>query len=362
MSTLQVCSLAGFAMRGYNQHMKRKPLFKRSSRRRKLRIPHEPESFRLYNKPERDGAPGQNEANNAPDGAPELESFKIYRARPARPMRHKLHFTLVGDAGRLLRIIILCALALVLTVTLAVTLKREPQLMSMPEITSLADAGVLKVGVRENIPGMSNNGAGLEVELALMLAERLLPEVEGGNAVQYVAVNSQTAGPHISDGEINVAAAMMRRGGIASLTYSIPYYSDPCRFVIRTGERVTASGITVGCLQKSAEENMLEAYITAHPNSEVTAREYAAYTDMLSALVRRDIDAVVMTDVYIDLYDSDYAITSTGLVLGTVDYAFACAADSPAIAELATMMIQELTENGELAALLDKYGLEGADG
>ncbi|MEG1548316.1 MAG: transporter substrate-binding domain-containing protein [Clostridia bacterium] len=273
------------------------------------------------------------------------------------PGRHKLHITLVGDEGRLWRRILGGAAAFVLLVVLILSMRKEPQLMNMPEISTIKEEGILKVGVLDGVVGMSNNGAGLEVEIALKLGERMLPGTADGDAVKYIPVTSKIAAAKLSDGTVNVVAAMMKKDALPQFVYSEPYYSDTCRFVIKMDERIAVSGITVGCLQKSPELALLNSYIEAKPQSNINKKLYAAYDDMLSALTRGDVDAVVMTDVRLNMYDSAYNIIGAALELGKVDYAFACAKDSPAIAEIANMVLDEMRENGELDAMLVKYGL-----
>lgn len=286
------------------------------------------------------------------------------------PARHK-RITLVGDEGMLWRAILIGAGVLALIIVLIVVSRPEPQLKSSLEIQSVEDRGVLRVGVREDIPKLSDDGEGLEVALAKLLAERMLPQLTGENAVKLVTVTSATAGARLDDASIDAALALLEKDASPKYLYSDAYYQEPARFLMPEGmESNPVYNITVGCIQASpwmsssaddkllsAGQKLLTAYIEAHPSDGIVIKTFASYDDLLTALQNGTIGAAVMTDLYIQKYSESYLFSVSPVELGNVEYAMAVSTDSPAFIQLFNLMLSEMKEDGSLGALYREYGL-----
>lgn len=259
----------------------------------------------------------------------------------------------------------------VLLLILVVASRPEPQLMSSAEIQNVEERGVLRVGVRDEVPGFSDHGEGLEAALARALAARMLPGVPGEAAAKLVSVTSFTAGARLDDATIDVALALLEKDASTKYLYSDAYYSEPARFLMPEGkENEPIHNLTVGCIQAapwmgsssgdklpSAGQKLLTAYVTAHPGDGVEIKAFASYDDMLTALQSGSIGAAVMTDIYIAKYRESYMFSVSPAALGSVSYAMACTTDSPAYVQLFNLMLAEMRENGSLAALYEQYGL-----
>ena len=295
-----------------------------------------------------------------------------------RGTRHS-GLTLRGERGRVLRIVLFVALGIGAVVALFALLKPEKQLKTSAEILRIREKGILTVGIREDIPGFSDDGTGLEIELAELFAEFLLPE-NGEKPVKLVTVSAQTAETKLSDGSIDAAIALMQKGASSKFAYSYPYYTDSCRVVLRSGGAKKAlDDMLIGYVQNTSAAKVLNRYIDAHetkvqrslidklrgiekelPEGAVTfdKKAFASYPDMLSALVNGRIDCAVLPGVYAQLYSSDYDLEPS-VSLGSISYAIAASSDEPAIAQLADVFIYELRESGRLDELLKKYSLGG---
>ncbi|HWS28522.1 MAG TPA: transporter substrate-binding domain-containing protein [Clostridia bacterium] len=286
------------------------------------------------------------------------------------PARHK-HITLVGDEGRLWRTVLIGAGVLALIIVLIVVSQPEPQLMSSLEIQSVEDRGILRVGVREGIPKLSDDGEGLEIALAKLLAGRMLPHLSGENAVKLVTVTSATAGARLDDASIDAALALLEKDASPKYLYSDAYYQEPARFLLPDGKASDpVYNVTVGCIQASpwmssssddkllsAGQKLLAAYIAAHPSDGIVVKTFASYDDLLTALQNGTVGAAVMTDLYIQKYSESYSFSVSPTELGNVEYAMAASTDSPAFIELFNLMLSEMKEDGSLAALYREYGL-----
>ena len=296
-----------------------------------------------------------------------------------RRKRNYSGVTLRGEEGKTLRIVLICAAALIITLVTIFLNRPKDQLMSTAEMRRITDRGVLVVGVRNDIPGFALDGEGLEIELARSFADYLLPETETGAAAKLVVVSGQTAATKLSDGSIDVAIALMQKGASSKYSYSYPYYTDRC--VVVTAPETEAKPLNemlLGYVQNTAGANVLTSYIDEHetkvqrsfidrlrgrtpelPEDAVVFNKqaFASYPDLLDALKNGVIDGAVLTGVYLERYGADYELKVHPTELGTVEYAITASADEPAIARLADVFIYELERSGKLDAMLDKYGL-----
>ena len=178
--------------------------------------------------------------------------------------------------------------------------------MNTAEMKRIVDRGVLVVGVRDDTPGFSLNGEGLEIELAERFAVYLLPNTEAGSAAKLVTVSGQTAATKLQDGTIDIAIAMMQKGASSKYSYSYAYFTDTCIVAVRAGnESKPLEEMMIGCVQNTAGANVLKNYIDEHetkvrrtlldrirgvtpelPANAVTytKQNFASYPDMLIAL------------------------------------------------------------------------------
>lgn len=288
--------------------------------------------------------------------------------------------TLRGERGKPLRILLFCALGIAAVIALFTLLKPEKQLKATVEMKRITDRGILTVGIRNDVPGFSMDGEGLEVELAELFAEYLLPE-SGEKPVKFVTITAQTAETKLSDGSIDAAIALMQKDGSGKFAYSYPYYTDSCRVIQRRDAPDKGlDEMLIGYVQNTSASSVLNKYIDAHetkverslidrirgvekalPDDAVTfdKKPFASYPDMLVALENGRIDCAVLPGVYAELYLGSYDYEITRESLGSISYAIASSADEPAIAQLADVFIYELRESGRLDELIKKYALGG---
>lgn len=301
------------------------------------------------------------------------------RAKRRRQNSRILGITLKGREGKPYRIALYCAAAAAALLAAILFLRPKNQLMNTAEMKRIVDRGVLVVGVRDDTPGFSLNGEGLEIELAERFAVYLLPNTEAGSAAKLVTVSGQTAATKLQDGTIDIAIAMMQKGASSKYSYSYAYFTDTCIVAVRAGnESKPLEEMMIGCVQNTAGANVLKNYIDEHetkvrrtlldrirgvtpelPANAVTytKQNFASYPDMLIALSEGRIDGAVLTGVYAKRYGGEFTFSVHKTVLGKVEYAITASADEPAIAQLADVFLYELRKSGELDELLEKYGL-----
>lgn len=313
--------------------------------------------------------------------------YKIGRSRGISPrLKDKLKQlpSLKGREGRWLRRALIGVGVLILAVIAVKFFKPETQLMNTVEIQRIEQRGILKIGVRDDIPGFCQDGKGLEADLAVLLANRLLPDSD--EPLKLVECTSKTALTKLKDSTIDIAIAMQPSGQGSAYSYSYPYYSDPIRLVTLSQENVhkgldalkigyipdTAAGSAfssyVSKLTAAPEQGIIDKLLrrpkpTADPNGiTVDTQKYGSYDELIEALKKGSIDAAVMCGAYVNKYFNVLS-RETGVVnyyicsanVGSVDYCMISSSDEPALTQLADMLIYELRENGTLESLVEKH-------
>ena len=308
--------------------------------------------------------------------------FSRHSWRLKQKKRGRRLITFKGEEGKRPRQIVAAVGVLLVVIILANALRVEPSLMSSAEVATVHDNGVLRVGVRTDMPGMAFEGDGLEIALAQLLAERILSHDEAWtgerDAAELVPVTSMSVASKLNDGSIDVAIAMMPRNASSAYSYSNAYYVDTCRFVTRAGEGGREiKNMKIGWLQSASTSGLyvpsacfnarLKAYLEEHPddglittykyNEETISYAYASYDELFGALLSGEVDAIVLSDLYLDKYEGEYEFDRSETVLGAFSYAVASSSSAPALASLADVLLSELRADGTLDALYQKYGL-----
>lgn len=305
------------------------------------------------------------------------------RAVASGKKQHRPLITFKGEEGKRPRQFLIGAGAVVLLLLLANALRVEPSLMASAEVATVHDNGVLKVGVRTDIPGMSLEGEGLEYALAELLGEKILSADEKWDkrqdAVKFIPVTPMTASAKLTDGTVDMLFCMMPKGGSSSFAYSSSYYDDPCRFVFRKGEgQRSVKNITVGFLQSASTsglyvptgiyETMVDNYVEAHPddglittykyNDDTIDLSYASYDELFDALRDGEVDAIVLNDLMLNKLDSKGEFDRSEVILGNISYAAATSTATPALTSLMDVLLDDLRDGGTLEALYLRYGLQ----
>ncbi len=296
--------------------------------------------------------------------------------------------SLKGHEGRWYRRALIAIACIPVVILLIHFLKPETTLMSSVEIKRIEAKGILTVGVRDDMPGFSLDGEGMETELARLLAERLLPGSE--DPLRLVVCSSSTVSTKLKDGSIDVAIALQPKGSSSAYSYSYPYYTDTVWLVTLDKANVSKlpSDMRVGYNPETPAGGLFSTYMkkltevrdrtivdrvlgrpapTADPETAVTfdAVQYGSFDELLTALKRGDIDAAVMAGAHVKKYFEVNA-ADTGLgeyylcsaVIGSLDYCIVASSDDPAFTQVADMLIYKLKEDGSLSALAERYGLK----
>lgn len=251
--------------------------------------------------------------------------------------------------------LLLVAAPVVIVVLLLVLLRPSDQLLNMPELLRAQRLGVLRVGVRMDMPGFSENEDGLEVAIAREVAKRIFPELPPEVTLELTPVTAYTALPKLNSGEIDLAFAQIWSTD-DTYAYSAPYYEDSVRLVCRKGdERAALSGGLLGMIKGSAAESAWKAYSENQDNS-LQGVYYASYPDLVAALKAGKISFIAACGAQLPrLLEEGLSLHET--TIGSVGYMAASYADSSAFAEMASEVIRDMEADGTLQTLIAQYGL-----
>lgn len=298
-------------------------------------------------------------------------------------MAARLHPTLKGREGRFWRAGLIAVVLIALVILSLKLFKPETQLMGSVEIKRIESKGMLSVGVRDDMPGFCMDGEGLEAQIAMLLAKRILPDSE--DPLKLTVCSSRSVSAKLSDGSIDVAIALQPRG--SGYSYSYPYYTDNVYLVTLTANnsQKEPSELRIGYIPETSAGSAFSSYVskvtaveeqklldklmrkprpTPDPETAVTidSVKYGSYDELIAALKRGDIDSAAMAGAHIYKYFivmaeetdiGEFYLCDT--VVGTLDYCVIASSEEPALTQLADMLIYEIQENGLLGELINKY-------
>ncbi len=186
--------------------------------------------------------------------------------------------------------ILTAALIVLLVTVLALINRPASSVLSSPELDVVRSAGVLRVGVDENIPGLFENGNGYEKAVADRLAELIFESTEG---VSFVPVDRYTAPWRMSDGELDLVLMSMQAFSQEGYARSeVPFFTDPC--VIVAYEPYTSlRGKTIAVLEGTPSETLLYTYLES-VESEMVVHPAADYYSMRVMMRAGTVDGVCL--------------------------------------------------------------------
>ncbi|MBR3460856.1 MAG: transporter substrate-binding domain-containing protein [Clostridia bacterium] len=314
--------------------------------------------------------------------------YRIGRERGIPPrLKEKLKQlpSIKGHEGRWIRRTLIIAAVALGAVILSRFFKPEAQLMNSIEIERIESAGVLSVGVRDDMPGFCEDGVGFEAELASLLARRLLPNSD--EPLKLVPCTSKTVSTKLYDGTIDVAIALQVEGGDRSYAYSYPYFTDDIHLVTLSQENTSKQiqELVVGYIPETPAGRVFESYLsglnpvpergiidrllkkpvtTPDPENTITVESvtYGSYDELLSALKIGRIDAAALAGAYVNKYCNVLA-EETGIKeyylcdidVGSVNYCMVSSSEEPALMQLADMLIYDLKSGGKFSELTQRY-------
>ena len=186
--------------------------------------------------------------------------------------------------------ILVAAVAVLLIAVLVLINRPSTTVLANPELDVIRSAGVLRVGVDTDIPGLFQNGDGYEKAVADRLAMLIFGHTEG---VSFVSVDRYSAPWRMNDGEIDLALMSMQSFPQEAYAHSsVPFFTDRC--VIHAYEQFESlAGKTIAVLQETPSETLLYRYLES-VEPEMVVHVAADYYSMRVMLRAGTVDGVCL--------------------------------------------------------------------
>lgn len=258
--------------------------------------------------------------------------------------------------------------AVILVLALVFFLRPGPDPYDSAEVAKILDRGVLRVGVRDDVPSFGYEDSegtrtGLEVDLANLLAARIFGTAEA----EFAIVNFNTMSAKLRNAQLDACIALAQTGMSTALVYSEPYYTDAVAIMVLASSPYQSpeelAGRSIGCINRDgtnlrySARNALNAFAEGQ-DPKCTVIEYSSSADMIADLANGKLSGVCMEYALLFSYFSADAHRILPQAIGTISYSIAFQPGSTALVEIANEMIRDMRADGSLGALLQKWSLE----
>ncbi len=240
----------------------------------------------------------------------------------------------------------------------------EPAAELPADVQAILDSGVLRVGVKSDVPNFGLQDAatgefeGMEIDLAYALAERIGLTAED---VTFEPVTAKTRGPLLDNGQLDVIIATftIKPERLEQWNFSQPYYQDEVGLLVKKDSGIEGladlDGKTVGVAQGATTRDAVQAEADA-AGITVNFLEFATYPEINAALESGRVDAFSVDKSILSGYvTDDSVILPDGF--SPQDYGIASKLGTDGLTEFINDMLDEMEANGEMDALLEKWGL-----
>jgi aspartate/glutamate/glutamine transport system substrate-binding protein len=242
----------------------------------------------------------------------------------------------------------------------------EPEAVSeLPaDVQAIKDAGVLRVGVKSDVPNFGLQDAatgefeGMEIDLAYALAERigLTPD-----DVEFEPVTAKTRGPLLDNGQLDVVIATFTINDERKEQWNFtqPYYQDEVGLLVKKDAGFEGladlDGKTIGVAQGATTRDAVQAEADA-AGITLNFLEFATYPEINAALESGRVDAFSVDKSILSGY-----VTDDSMILpdgfSPQDYGAASKLGTDGFTQFFNDMLDEMEANGDMDALLEKWGL-----
>jgi putative glutamine transport system substrate-binding protein len=231
-------------------------------------------------------------------------------------------------------------------------------------IDSIKKAGVLKVGVKSDVPkfGLLNTGTnqyeGLEIELSKLIAGEIFGD---DSKVAFTPVTAKTRGPLLDNGDIDLVIATFTITEERKLTYnfSTPYYTDAVGMLVKKSAGVSGlkdmNGKTIGVAQSATSKEAIKAAADSLGIT-VSFMEFATYPEIKAALDSGRVDVFSVDKSILNGYlDNESVILPDAF--SPQDYGVTSKLSNKELAAYIDGLVQKWLKDGTIAGLVAKYGL-----
>lgn len=238
------------------------------------------------------------------------------------------------------------------------------QLLSSKVIKRIKKAGVLKAGVKQDVPNFGYFSAetdsyeGMEIDIARKIAKSL------GVKVEFTPVTAQTREAVIDNGQVDIVIGTytITPERQASYSFSNPYYTDEVGFLVNKASKYSSikdmNGATIGVAQGSTTKGLIEEYAKAN-DLHFDYVQLGSYPELAISLYSKRIQAFSVDKSILSGYRSKKTeILDQGF--NTQSYGIASKQSNKELTNYINNLLSDWSKDGSLTKIYQKYDLKPA--
>jgi putative glutamine transport system substrate-binding protein len=232
-------------------------------------------------------------------------------------------------------------------------------------IESIKDRGVLKVGVKVDVPKFGYKNAqsgvieGFEVDLSKQVAKKIFGDE---SKIELQGVTAKTRGPLLDNGEIDMVAATftITEERKNSYNFSDPYLTDGVGLLVKKSTGVSSlkdlNGKTIGVAQSSTTKVALEDEAKKQGTT-LKFSEFGSYPEINAALDSGRVDCFAVDASILNGYVDDSSVI-LGDRFNPQEYGIASKKDNTELAKLINEVVNDMKNSGEMDKLIQKWEIK----
>ncbi len=233
------------------------------------------------------------------------------------------------------------------------------------DIQKIKDNGVLKVGCKVDVPKFgykdpkTNEIDGFEIDIARAIAKKIFGDE---TKVDLEAVTAKTRGPLLDSGEVDIVAATFTITEERKQTYNFsdPYFIDGVGLLVKKDAGIASlkdlDGKKIGVAQSATSKKAVQEEADKL-GIKVEFLEFATYPEIKAALDSGRVQCFSVDTAILFGYLDDSTVV-LGDRFAPQEYGIASKKGNDALAKLINDTINEMAANGEIDALIAKWGLK----
>lgn len=231
------------------------------------------------------------------------------------------------------------------------------------DVQAIKDRGVLKVGVKVDVPkfGYKDPGTekveGFEIDLAKVISEKII----GSENIETTPVTAKTRGPLLDSEDVDlvIATFTVTEERKKSYNFSDAYFVDGVRLMVKKDAGFTSlkdlDGKKIGVAQSATSKKAIQEQADK-VGAEISFLEFATYPEIKTALVSGRVDCFsVDGSILFGYLDDSTMILDDSF--SPQDYGIASKMGKDGLAKLVNETVAELKTSGDLDKMLEKWGL-----
>lgn len=233
------------------------------------------------------------------------------------------------------------------------------------EIQVIKDRGVLKVGVKVDVPKFGYKNAstgeieGFEVDLSKQVAKKIFGEE---NKIELQGVTAKTRGPLLDNGEVDMVAATftITEERKKSYNFSDTYLKDGVGLLVKKSLGASSlkdlDGKTVGVAQSSTTKVALEDEANKQ-GVKLKFSEFGSYPEIKAALDSSRVDCFAVDASILNGYVDDSTVILDDRY-NPQEYGIASEKENTELAKLINEVVNDMKISGEMDKLIQKWEIK----